>query len=44
MNLHRLDCACMRDMPAHATKRWRDTYWKPLYWLAEVTMERANRG
>jgi len=43
MSLHRMDCTCMRDMPAHATARWRANYWKPLYWKAEVTMAKANR-
>lgn len=42
MSLHRMDCSCMRDMVEHATKRWRATYWRPLYWKAEVTMAGAN--
>lgn len=44
MTLHRLDCRCMRDMAEHATERWRKTYWRPVFWHAEVTMEGANRG
>ncbi len=43
MNLHRLDCPCMRDIAAHACDRWRKTYWRPVYWKAEVTMSSANR-
>jgi hypothetical protein len=44
LSLHRLDCSCLRDVPAHAAERWRKLYWKPLYWKAEVTMKGVNRG
>lgn len=44
MALTRSDCICMRDIPEYATKRWRENYWHPLYWRAEVTMRKANRA